>query len=203
MAKKKLTPRQEQAQKTRKDIFDAAVDLFERKGYYKVTINDICERAGVSTGAFYNHFKSKDQVIIELFLRIDSFYEDIAKDIASAESAWEKLEKLMEGAMSYMNSLGEPFTRILYHTQLGPMNKKAYMISLNRPLYNICLAFMEEGQRKGEVRQDIDARDLARVVIACHRGVLYEWCARGGEVDLMKDSYTLLELLRPAMRPQG
>ncbi len=202
MAKKKLTPRQEQALKTRKDIFDAAVDLFERKGYYKVTIGDICERAGVSTGAFYNHFKSKDQVIIELFLRIDSFYQDVAKDIAAEESAWDKLEKLMESAMSYMSSLGEPFTRILYHTQLGPMNKKAYMISLNRPLYNICLSLIQEGQGKGEIRNDLGAPDLARVLIACHRGLIYEWCARGGEVNLLEDSYTLLELLRPAMRPQ-
>ncbi len=202
MAKKKLTPRQEQAQKTRKDIFDAAVDLFERKGYYKVTIGDICERAGVSTGAFYNHFKSKDQVVVELFLRIDEFYQQVAKDLAAIDSPWEKLEKLMESAMSYMSSLGEPFTRVLYHTQLGPMNKKAYMISLNRPLYNIALALIQQGQEAGEIRTDLDSRDLARVVIACHRGLIYEWCARGGEISLLDDSYTLLELLRPAMRPQ-
>ena len=201
MPKKKLTPRQEQGLKTRKDIFDAAVGLFERKGYYKVTVNDICEQAGVSTGAFYNHFKSKDQVIMELFLRIDNFYQDVARDIAGKSTVMEKLEAFMESAMSYMSSLGTSFTRILYHTQLGPNKRKAYISSPSRPLYDIALSIIEEGQKKGEIRGDMDPKTLARIIISCHRGLIYEWCARNGEFDLVEDSEELLKLFRPALRP--
>ena len=44
---------------TRQDIIDAAVELFTDHGYGETRLQDIVERAGVTTGAFYYHFDSK------------------------------------------------------------------------------------------------------------------------------------------------
>ena len=91
MAKGRLTPRKEQAIATRLKIFDTAVELFEKKGYDRVSINDICKKAGVSTGAFYHYFKSKDQVLREKFLEIDDFTRDLMEDISDMNNAIDKL----------------------------------------------------------------------------------------------------------------
>lgn len=50
---------QTRAAATRQDIIDAAVGLFVDRGYGETRLQDIVERAGVTTGAFYYHFDSK------------------------------------------------------------------------------------------------------------------------------------------------
>lgn len=50
-------------------ILKAAVDLFIHYGYDKTTVSDIARAAGVSKGAIYLHFKSKDDLFEGLLIR--------------------------------------------------------------------------------------------------------------------------------------
>jgi AcrR family transcriptional regulator len=49
----------------RKALLDAAVAEFTRKGYEAATVAGIAERAGVTTGAVYSHFRSKVELLLE------------------------------------------------------------------------------------------------------------------------------------------
>ena len=57
---------QTRAMATRQRIIDASVDLFYRKGYASVVLADIVSEANVTTGAFYYHFDSKEEVGAEI-----------------------------------------------------------------------------------------------------------------------------------------
>lgn len=54
------------ALETRQRILDSASTVFIEKGYSEASLNDIAERAYVTTGAFYYHFESKDAVATAL-----------------------------------------------------------------------------------------------------------------------------------------
>lgn len=54
--------RQARAEATRRRIIDSAVDLFSEMGYGETGLADVLQRAGVSKGAFYYHFDSKEAV---------------------------------------------------------------------------------------------------------------------------------------------
>ena len=56
----KLSQRQIQGQNSRDKLLDAATRLFHENGYQAVTVNDICEAAQLTKGAFYHHFDSKE-----------------------------------------------------------------------------------------------------------------------------------------------
>lgn len=63
---------QARAEATRRKIIDSAVDLFSELGYGETGLADVLQRAGVSKGAFYYHFESKEAVaaaIIEEYSR--------------------------------------------------------------------------------------------------------------------------------------
>jgi AcrR family transcriptional regulator len=51
---------------TRGKIIRAAQELFSRSGYESASVADICELAGISKGAFYHHFPSKQSLFMEL-----------------------------------------------------------------------------------------------------------------------------------------
>jgi TetR/AcrR family acrAB operon transcriptional repressor len=62
----------EEAGETKQKIIDAAVTLFETKGYNATRIEDIAEKTGMTRGAVYWHFKNKDELytyIFEMFER--------------------------------------------------------------------------------------------------------------------------------------
>lgn len=60
---------QQRAQETRERLLDAAQDCFARRGYDAAGVAEICQQAGVSKGAFYHHFPSKQALFQELMNR--------------------------------------------------------------------------------------------------------------------------------------
>ena len=63
----KLSKRQIQGQNSRDKLLDAATRLFHENGYQAVTVNDICEAAQLTKGAFYHHFDSKEALYQHLY----------------------------------------------------------------------------------------------------------------------------------------
>src|SRR5690606_12396956 len=59
--------RQERAIRTRRTILEAAAAVFDERGYTSATIGEILERAGVTKGALYFHFGSKEELALGIF----------------------------------------------------------------------------------------------------------------------------------------
>ena len=51
----------------RRQILDAAIHVFARQGFHACRVSDIADEAGVAYGLVYHYFKSKDEVLNELF----------------------------------------------------------------------------------------------------------------------------------------
>lgn len=62
-----LLNRREQKELTKKKIFETSISQFLENGYENVTINTIVKSLGLSKGAFYHHFISKEAIIIEFY----------------------------------------------------------------------------------------------------------------------------------------
>ena len=67
---------EERSQRSQAQILDAALDLFSHQGYRATSIRDIAERAGVSTGNVYHHFKDKDAIFRALLDQYWAAIED-------------------------------------------------------------------------------------------------------------------------------
>lgn len=203
MAKKKVTPRVEKGLRTRQRIFDTALALFAKKGYDKVTVEEICEKVGVTKGAFYNHFKSKDQIILENFMQMDDHYIRVAQDIAHLESSLEKLRIFSREAIKLMSDLGVTLMKVLYHSQIAPHMKKPYLADGRRFLYKITNELIKEGQEKGEIRTDLASEEMAITLINCFRGQIYHWCLSNGSFDLVGTCEKLMNLILDSLAVEG
>lgn len=52
---------------TRARLLEAALDVFAERGFHGASIEDICDRAGFTRGAFYSNFANKDELFLALF----------------------------------------------------------------------------------------------------------------------------------------
>ena len=88
-------PRNRFPEETRQRIVDAAFEVFFEKGYEATTILDIVAATdGLTRGAFYHHFKSKEEVLDEIAERI--FYENNPFEAVRNEEGLTGLQKLQK-----------------------------------------------------------------------------------------------------------
>jgi Transcriptional regulator len=185
----KHTSRQLQAQKTKRKIYNAAVDLFDKHGFDNTTIEDISRKAGVSVGAFYHYYPSKSDVYQELYKKIDEYYETIVEAELIEEDFFDNIIIFFRYYGAYNSKRGLDAVKQLFNTQ------SAYFLYQNRYMYKLLIAILEKGKEGGHFSEKMsvaDAEDFLRII---SRGVIYDWLLHEGKYDLetkMVESITLL-----------
>mgnify|MGYP001595102935 FL=1 len=74
-----------EAEERRKDILDAANELFFQKGFDGTSTNDIIEKVGIARGTLYYHFKSKEGIMDALIERYNVRILGAAQNIAAED----------------------------------------------------------------------------------------------------------------------
>jgi len=85
--------RQEKYRAEKEQIVRAAYELIQRDGSKETSVHDVLRASGLSTRAFYRHFRSKDELVLEMY-RVDSdrVAENLAAAVAAAAGPLEGLE---------------------------------------------------------------------------------------------------------------
>ncbi|EDP74644.1 transcriptional regulator (TetR/AcrR family) protein [Hydrogenivirga sp. 128-5-R1-1] len=88
--------------RTRDLILDEALKLFSEKGIKETTVRDIAKAVGITEGAIYRHFDSKDQIVYELFERYSSqLYELIEKALKKAKGREEQFKGVVMAFLDF------------------------------------------------------------------------------------------------------
>jgi AcrR family transcriptional regulator len=107
-------PKQARALKTREKMLAAARMIFARDGFEHARIEDIAARAGKTRGAFYDHFKSKEDAFFALF------EQDMIRDqerIRPMLRSLPTVKKRIAALAAYIGELGRDKQRILLHLE--------------------------------------------------------------------------------------
>lgn len=112
-----LTPRR---QRTRERLIDAAYDVFAEEGVHASTVEQVCERAGFTRGAFYSNFTSKE----ELFAALMERQQDIL--LAALATKVDALGPHLEKVTTPLDEdgLGE----LLLDFFIGPMDDRTWCL---------------------------------------------------------------------------
>ncbi|MFW6136079.1 MAG: TetR/AcrR family transcriptional regulator [Chloroflexota bacterium] len=89
---------------TRSRLLAAAAEQFTQTGYHATSVKDICTVAGVSKGAFYHHFPSKQAAFLALF---DEWMEELQASLATMNVPGETVAQRLEGYGSVMRRVYE------------------------------------------------------------------------------------------------
>jgi AcrR family transcriptional regulator len=86
---KKVKPEDRRIQRTRQSLQNALSELIVEKGYEKVTVQDVIDRANVGRSTFYAHFESLDQLLLSGFEPLRAQFEDFLSGAKfDNESPW-------------------------------------------------------------------------------------------------------------------
>ncbi|PIE93679.1 TetR/AcrR family transcriptional regulator [Bacillus fungorum] len=134
----------------RKEILETAERLFITKGYTKTTVNDILKEIGIAKGTFYHYFKSKEEVMDEIIMRI--IKEDVAKaKVIVSNPNIPVLEKLLRVLMEQSPKSGDVKDKMIeqFHQ---PNNAEMHQKSLVQSIIHlspVLTEVLEQGIEEG------------------------------------------------------
>ncbi|HDR7001719.1 MULTISPECIES: TetR/AcrR family transcriptional regulator [Bacillus cereus group] len=134
----------------RKEILETAERLFLTKGYTKTTVNDILKEIGIAKGTFYHYFKSKEEVMDEIIMRI--IKEDVtkAKRIVSNPDipVLDKLFKILMEQSPKSGDVKEKMIQQFHQPNNAEMHQKSLVQSIIH-LSPVLTEVLEQGIEEG------------------------------------------------------
>jgi len=138
--------------KRRQQIFDAAENLFERYGFKKTTILDLCKAAGLSKPTFYKYFKNKEYLFVHLMIHITE------TSIEKWESRLPESINPVKKLLSFIDFIGEfsadkPIFRMIYEDP-SAMEKFAWIIykTPHSPILSSLRRILQDGVKTQQFR---------------------------------------------------
>ncbi len=132
----------------------AAQDLFSRSGFESASVSEICELAGVSKGAFYHHFPSKQSVFMELlaeWLRgLDKALEDLRGSQPEVPQSLLQMADILPGIVKAAEGHLPIFLEFWVHASRDPVLWSAAVAPYQR-YKDFFVQMMGEGMASGSI----------------------------------------------------
>jgi len=106
----KQSPKTKKAQATRLQIMEAALDLFQERGFDQTTMRDIAQKAKVALGAAYYYFKTKQELVLAFYADTQAAAEEHHRDSLVAQS---RFKERMQDIVWYRLELLRPYRSFL------------------------------------------------------------------------------------------
>jgi AcrR family transcriptional regulator len=168
----------EDAEKTRRRILKAALDIFSKKGYDKATFENIAKRINLSKGAVYWHFSNKPELLKQLIVYI---IDEATGKQRIINSQPDNLIELRAGLKEWMNRVVKvPTNRKHIRMLLGldwsrPALRGvgAQFKKLDNSLINVIAAALRVMQERGALRSGVDIMNVAHTIVLTWIGILH------------------------------
>ena len=177
-----MTDRSIASEEKRKTLLDAAVRVFARAGYHGSRVGDIAEEAGVAHGLLYHYFPSKEEVLQTIFRENwGQLIERFRAVEAADEPAGEKLEGIAKILLRTWRNDPDLVTVMVREVARSPQ-LESQVVEV-REAFAIVQRIVEQGQRDGTFRPDLDARLASWILYGGLEEVLTGWVLGGLPAD--------------------
>jgi AcrR family transcriptional regulator len=170
-------------------ILKAAIKLFVKKGYNATSVAEIMKAAGLTRGALYCHFETKEHLAHEI---IKLFEEKFLKNMMAfvEESGGNSMTRIENMIRFDIRFAGENPDLCLFMTLIsaemcGSGNRlESHLRTFYKKWCDFVADILEEGKRAGELSNTINSSFLALIILGTHDGVFLHLKMNRGITDL-------------------
>jgi AcrR family transcriptional regulator len=198
-------PRQERAERTRLRILEAAAAAFAEHGYDGVSLNRVIRDSGLTKGAFYFHFESRDALALAAFRhKQQQLVAQISEAVDTDAPPLERLAALFRERARLLELDPTLFVVVRLGIELtmrhGAGSEYASFSELPLELFE---GIVREGQERGEIRPDLDPRRTAETLFAGILGIDQAALLLPGRLDVAHRTEWLLDAFLSGLATHG
>ena len=184
--------------KRQEEIIDISIGIIAEQGIQGLTIKNLSKNIGISEPAIYRHFDSKIQILITIlnnFSEMAVFLNEVMKsnnDTAASkiEFMFSRIIDIFKETPSYISVI---FSEEIFKNEEVLKNKIVAILAKNEQTVE---GILKKGQENGEVRTDIDYKNLALIVMGTLRFKIKQWDLNDYQGDIIKDGKNILDSVK-------
>lgn len=165
---------QRRSEETRSKIISSAIKLFSARGYNTASVDDICAEAGISKGAFYHHFESKQALFLAL---LDGWLQtiDTAIEAAKNKTVPETFRQMTEAFPYIFETAGEGLPMFLEFWLQASRDEKIWQASIKpyRRYHKHFTSLIKKGVDEGSF-VEVDPELTSRMIMSTAMGLLLQ-----------------------------
>jgi TetR/AcrR family transcriptional regulator, transcriptional repressor for nem operon len=165
------------ASSTRYTILEKAFEIIYTKGYQTTSIDEIIATTKVTKGAFYYHFKTKDEMGLAIISEIvkPTMQNAFIKPLQDAENPIKEIYKITKALL-----LDNPFLKLEYGCPAGNLVQEMtpWNIEFGKALSELILEWqltiencIKKGKAKGTIRKNVNAQQVAYFIMSGYWGI--------------------------------
>ncbi|MBW7476700.1 TetR/AcrR family transcriptional regulator [Paenibacillus oenotherae] len=185
---------------TYRQLLEAGMKCFSAKGFSSTTIGDIVAQTGHTNGAFYVHFKTKEQIFLQVLdyqMQITSGWTDVPKAYSPADTTLEevvaitlaRLDEMLQGVDNWIVVLADFYQHTRENPEIQSLLREKY-----RDWVSGIEQFIRVLQLQGWIPKEKDTLLTAKQVIAFNEGFTV-FSKLFGETDMKAHIQGLVRLM--------
>lgn len=172
------------AQVTREKLLKAAIKLVNRDGMKQLTVRNICDEAGLSTGSFYNLFSGKEDLISYYLKYAFTPYREKALEESEKYNPVERCLVIYRAYVRYCKDMGIEFVSGLYSSNHNPFFDFMHRDTQDDFIIATVRVYIEEAKELGLIRENVETDEVLLRIAAASTGLLFYWCVFDGKIDV-------------------
>jgi AcrR family transcriptional regulator len=164
-AARRTLGRQERGKETRRKLIRAATKLWSTRGFDAVTVEEICDEAGVGRTTFYLHFESKERLLASL---AGATAAGVVSDLAyirESESLDAQLGAFIRGVARRMDDVPRSLVQLVIQSQrTGAMNATPEQLAESTSFADILRDILTVARRRGELSRSSNPTELGEIL---------------------------------------
>ena len=182
-------------------IIQALKQLLAKKDFNSITWAEIAKTAGVNEGLIYKYFKDSRNLLHKVLEEyIEKYLGEIEFALKGIDGALNKLRKLIWSQINACNA-DRVFSRILIvevRTFSGYFKSGTYQVI--RKYDNIMLDIIKEGVANGEIRSDIDPKNIKRILFGAAEHLCLPGVVFNREIDPDTSTEDICKIIFPGIK---
>jgi AcrR family transcriptional regulator len=155
----------------RKQILDAATQVFAEKGFHRATVHDVAKAAGIASGTIYTYFDNKTGLLLGILDRLNQTQqraEDFEQAAKDDFQGWVR-DYIRQRYAAVAQQGYEVFQVLLSELLVDKELRRLYFQQIVKPTYELAERFFQEWQAGGAI-QPVDPALATRVIAGAFLG---------------------------------
>ena len=182
-----------------KEIINAAIDLIADNGIQQMTIKNLAIKIGFAEGAIYRHFASKTEILLGILTMFKENKNSALTQMQSSTNtdALAKLQTLFQERFVHFDA-NPAIAAVIFSEEIFQNDKRLSeeVFIIMQESQAIVRSVIENGQKSGQMRTDISAKQLSLLITGALRLIVTQWRLSGFAFDLQKEGRKLWKSIK-------
>lgn len=182
-----MPPKTPRGERTRAALLEAARQEFAEKGYFNAKIADIAERAGKSSGSFYNYYDNKELLLVDL---VNEFPRDVMRRAFTDDRGTDLVSRIETAVAAYYGTYRAYLPEMVgvFHLSMTRPEFHERWLSLRATGINALVPDIERLRKRSGIPRLVRSEILASAIVSMLEGFCWAWMASDGEEGIAAPS---------------